>query len=62
VNIKRYGRAWDRHMAVRDAIGDHVSPIDKIKRPKGMEYRDFNRRIAILIKTQDVLIKELMSI
>ena len=49
-------------MAVRDAIGDHVSPINKIKRPKGMDDRDFSRRIAILIKTQDVLIKEWMSI
>jgi hypothetical protein len=49
-------------MAVRDAVGDHVSSINKIKRPKYMDDRDFKRRIAILKTTQAVLIKEWMSL
>jgi hypothetical protein len=49
-------------MAVRDVLGDHTSQVLDIKRPKGMEPRDFNRRIAILIKTQGVLMREWLSI
>jgi hypothetical protein len=43
-------------------VGDMESPLYAIDKPKGMDSRDFNRRINILIECEAVIMREILSI
>jgi hypothetical protein len=62
VDVKRFSRAADSYWRLREALKDYESPVDKIKRPKYMDTRDFDRRIVNLAKCEEVLMREMLSI
>jgi hypothetical protein len=62
VNVQRFSRAADSYWRLRSALEDYDSPVCDIKRPKGMQTRDFDRRIALLTKCESVMMRDILNI
>jgi hypothetical protein len=62
MDVKRFSRAADSYWRLRGALQDYESPVNKIKRPVGMQTRDFNRRVISLAKCEATIMREIMSI
>jgi hypothetical protein len=62
MDVKRFSRAADSYWRLRGALQDYDSPITKIKRPVGMQTRDFSRRIVSLQKCEATIMREMLSI
>jgi hypothetical protein len=62
MDVKRFSRAADSYWRLRAALQDYDSPINKIKKPKYMENRVYDRRLVALAKCEDVLMREILSI
>jgi hypothetical protein len=62
MDVKRFSRAADSYWRLRGALQDYDSPINKIKKPKYMENRVYDRRIVALAKCEAVLMREILSI
>ena len=57
--VDRVARKMRRCTLLREQLEDLSSPPLEIYRPKGMQRRDFNRKVALLQRLEDSYLAEL---
>ena len=57
--VTRVCRRMARCTLLREQLGDLASPPDEIYRPKGMQKRDFRRKVALLARLEESYLAEL---
>ena len=57
--VDRVARKMRRCTLLREQLGDPSSPPDEIYRPKGMQRRDFRRKVALLQRLEESYLAEL---